>query len=70
MGISYKKLVQILDERGITSYTIKRDNVVGQSAWKKIHENGNIDMRTVEALCKYLHCQPGDLLSYEEENSV
>lgn len=69
MGISYRKLVAILDEKGITSYTIKKDNVVGQSAWKKIHEGGNIDMRTVEALCKYLHCQPGDLLEYVEENA-
>ena len=38
--------------------------IVGQSAWKKIHENGHIDTRTIEALCKYLHCQPGDILEY------
>lgn len=67
MGISYKKLLSIFEEKGITSYTLRKENIVGQSAWKKIHENGNVDMRTIEALCKYLHCQPGDLLSYEEE---
>lgn len=67
MGISYRKLVQILEDRKITSYTIKKDKVVGQSAWQKIQNNENIDMRTVAALCKYLDCQPGDLIEYIKE---
>lgn len=66
MAISYRKLISMLDEYGITSYTMKKDGIVGQSAWKKIHEGGNIDMRTVDALCRYLGCQPGDMLEYVE----
>lgn len=54
----------VFKEKGITSYTIKKEKIVGQSAWKKIHENGHIDTRTIEALCKYLDCQPGDIMEY------
>lgn len=67
MAISYNKLLKIFAERGITSYTIKKDNVVGQSAWKKVHEGGHIDTRTIEALCAYLKCQPGDMMEYVED---
>lgn len=64
MAISYKKLVNLLEARGITSYKIKKENVIGQSAWRKIHDGGHIDTRTIDALCKYLKCQPGDILEY------
>lgn len=67
MAISYNKLLKIFAERGITSYTIKKENVVGQSAWKKVHEGGHIDTRTIDALCAYLKCQPGDLMEYVED---
>ena len=65
MPISYEKLLTIFKEKGITSYSItKKDKILGQATWKKIHENGHIDTRTIEALCKYLHCQPGDIMEY------
>ena len=67
MPISYGKLLKIFEKRGITSYTIKKENVVGQSAWKKVHEGGHIDTRTISALCAYLNCQPGDILEYVED---
>lgn len=68
MGISYKKLLGKLEETGNNSYTLtKKNRVIGQATWKKIHEGGHIDTRSIEALCAFLGCQPGDLLSYEEE---
>lgn len=65
MPVSYRKLIKMLEERKITSYTIKKDGVIGQATWKKIHEGGHIDTRTIGALCKYLNCQPGDILEFE-----
>lgn len=69
LPISYQKLIRLFEDRNITSYTIKRDGVMGQATWKKIHEGGHIDTRTIESLCAYLKCQPGDILEYipEEE---
>lgn len=67
MPVSYRKLIKMLEERKITSYTIKKDGVIGQATWKKIHEGGHIDTRTIGALCKYLNCQPGDILEFDSE---
>lgn len=64
MAIRYTKLLALLKEKGVTSYKIRQDKVIGQASWKKVQENGNIDMRTVDNLCAYLHCQPGDILEY------
>lgn len=68
MAISYKKLLDILEERKETCYTLtKKNQVIGQATWKKINEGGHIDTRTIESLCKYLSCQPGDLIEYVAE---
>ena len=64
MPISYAKMVEVLAIKKVTSYTIKRDNVIGQASYKKIMEGGHIDTRTIEKLCAYLDCQPGDLMEY------
>ncbi len=69
MPISYSKLLKIFAEKGITSYTVtKKDKIIGQATWKKIHDGGHIDTRTIEALCKYLGCQPGDIIEYVESD--
>lgn len=74
MSISYDKLLKLLEENNMTSYTItKKYKIVGQATWKKIHEGGHVDTRTIEAFCKLLNCQPGDLIEYipdEEQNAV
>ncbi|WP_294907653.1 helix-turn-helix transcriptional regulator [uncultured Ruminococcus sp.] len=64
MPLSYGKLLEIFSQRGITSYTIKKENIIGQASYKKIKEGGDIDTRTIAKLCKYLQCQPGDILEY------
>ena len=74
MSISYNKLLKLLEENNMTSYTItKKYKIVGQATWKKIHEGGHVDTRTIEAFCKLLKCQPGDIIEYvpdEEQNAV
>lgn len=67
MPIKYDKLLNLLRQRGITSYTLKRDNIIGQATYKKIKEGGDIDTRTIAKLCALLDCQPGDILEYEKE---
>lgn len=62
--IKYDKLIAIFNERKINGYTLKKHKVIGQSAFKKILEGGHIDTRTLDHLCSYLDCQPGDLLEY------
>ena len=70
MPISYAKALALFKEAKINSYVIKRDNIIGQAAYKKIQENGHIDTRTIEKLCAYLKCQPGDLIEYIPDDAA
>lgn len=69
MPIVYDKLLTLMKAKGITSYTIKRDKVIGQATYKKIKEGGDIDTRTISKLCEVLDCQPGDILEYVSEDT-
>lgn len=64
MPIVYDKMLKLMDERGITSYTCKRDGLIGQATYKKIKNGGDIDTRTIAKMCEVLNAQPGDLLEY------
>lgn len=67
MSISFEKLIKIFNEHGINSTQIKKENIIGQSAWSKIKNGGDVDTRTINRLCKYLGCQPGDIMEYIDD---
>lgn len=64
MPIVYNKLLDLMKEKGITSYKIRKNNIIGQATLTKIRNGGDIDTRTIAKLCKILDCQPGDILEY------
>ena len=65
MPIKYDKHIALLKEKGYTTYRIRKENIMSQSAWQKIRTGtGDIDTRTIKRLCEVLNCQPGDLMEY------
>lgn len=70
MPIIYDKMIALMNERGITSYVCKRDNIIGQATYKKIMQGGDIDTRTIATMCEVLRCQPGDILEYVKDKSL
>ena len=69
MPIKYDKLINLLKEKGYTTYRIRKEKVVGQATWQKIQNGGDIDTRTISKLCEVLDCQPGDILEYESDET-
>lgn len=69
MPIKYDKLLKLLKERGYTTYRIRKENIMSQSAFQKIRTGtGDIDTRTISKLCKILDCQPGDIMEFVKED--
>ena len=67
MAIHFDKLESILKSQGKTYYSLRKDKVVGTETIKKLQkkEQGKyIDTRTINSLCEYLSCQPGDFMEY------
>ena len=68
MPFKYDKLFELFKKKGITTYKIRKENLVSQAALTKMKNgDGNIDTRTLERLCHLLDCQPGDIMEYIEE---
>ena len=66
MAISFEKLLKIFDERHITSYVVRKENIIGQRPFSNIRNGATdgINVVTINRLCKYLDCQPGDIMEY------
>ena len=69
MPIVYGKLLNLMKQKGITTYTIRQNNIIGQATLTKIKNGGDIDTRTIAKFCELLDCQPGDILEYVEDEN-
>jgi DNA-binding Xre family transcriptional regulator len=68
MPIIYKKFFDLLKERKKTMYDLRKDKVVGVATVEKMRKcTGSIDTRSIDKLCEYLDCQPGDIMEYVKE---
>ena len=60
MAIVYTKFLEMLKERNISIYQLKTDKVIGTATIDKLEKNeGHIDTRSIDRICRYLNCQPG-----------
>jgi len=65
--IVYDKLRKKMEEKGLTSYKIRKEKIISESTLQNIRSNGRITTDAIAALCAALECQPGDILEYVEE---
>jgi putative transcriptional regulator len=64
--IDYEKLWALMKDKGLTTYRIQQDAIIGQGTLQNIREGRDITTRSIAALCEALDCQPGDILEYVE----
>ena len=68
MPIVYNKLFNLLKAKNKTMYDLRKDKVIGTATMEKMRKGmGHVDTRSIESLCEYLDCQPGDLMEYVKE---
>jgi len=66
--VTYTKLLDLLKRKNISLYKLKTDKVIGTATLDKIRTGtGHIDTRSIGSLCRYLNCQPGDIMEYVED---
>jgi len=55
-----------LKEKGYTTYQIRKQKLLSESTVQKLRNNIAVSWDNLETLCRLLHCQPSDLIKYEE----
>lgn len=65
MPLQFKKnILEALKEKGYTSYTLRKEQLLSESTIQKLRNNQGVSWENIETLCKLLDCQPGDLMEY------
>lgn len=65
MGIIvYNKLLALMEQKGLSTYKIRKDKIISESTLQKIRENKSITTDSISSLCEVLNCQPGDIMEY------
>lgn len=65
MPIDFKKLFALLQTKGMNMNNLRKDKVIGVATLEKMRKGeGHVDTRSIENLCEYLDCQPGDIMEY------
>lgn len=69
MPINYNKLQNLMETKEVSEYKLRKYSGVGGATLDKMlgRSEGNIDTRSLEKLCKFLKCQPGDIMEYTED---
>lgn len=70
MPMKYDKLFALMKERGLTTYRIRKENIISQSALTSLKAGRSVTIDTITALCKALNCQPGDIMEYVAESEA
>ncbi len=70
MPMKYDKLFALMKERGLTTYRIRKENIISQSALTSLKAGRSVTIDTITALCKALNCQPGDIMEYVDESEA
>lgn len=70
MAIRYKiDLLEALKSAGYTSYKIRKDGTINQTALQRIREGKLISWEQLSNVCTALNMQPGDILENVPENA-
>lgn len=65
--ISYKKLFLILEENEISKVELQNRTGMSSATLAKLSKNEEVSMKTIQSICKFLDCQPGEIMSMEKD---
>ena len=57
-------VMAMLKDAGYSTYRIRRENLMGQMMLTKIRKGEIPSWSTLDNICEWLHCQPGDLIEH------
>ena len=73
MAISMHKLNLLMQERGIKKFDLRKagfnPHIVDKVLSGTLSKHKRVDTETINRLCEFLNCQPGDIMEYVEDTA-
>ena len=70
MAVKFEKLFSLMKKRGLSTYRIRQENIISQSALTALSNDRSVTTDTINKLCKALNCQPGDIMEYVDDDTI
>ena len=68
MAISMMKVQALMEKKGLKKFDLRKEgfnpNVLDKVLSGPLNKNKRVDTETINRLCAFLDCQPGDILEY------
>lgn len=68
--IKYYKLLDVLNRREMTKEELRIKLNLSSATIAKISKNEFISLRVINDICKFLNCQPGDIMEYVPDKNI
>lgn len=62
--ISYEPLWETMKRRKATTYTLQVKGEISSSTVRRLKANESVSTNTLDALCKILECEIGDIIKF------
>lgn len=62
--ISYQRLWETMQQRGITQYDLYTHHNVNRSLLDRLRHNQNVETNTIDKLCNILNCRVEDIMEH------
>jgi len=70
MPISYKKLFDLMDRKGIKKIDLRTKYNINPKTVNSLVKNRSVTVDTIMILCEILECQPGDIMEYVKDENT
>ena len=67
MSISYKKLFNLMEERGIKKAHLRNNHHINSKVINRLTHDRSVTVTSIMQLCEIFDCQPGDIMEYIKE---
>lgn len=68
--LNFMKLWILLENKGMKKTDLTKNKIISPATLAKLGKNETVTSDTIEKLCGFLDCQPGDIMEYINENQV
>ena len=65
--ITYRRLWETMREKGVSQYALIHTHGISPAQITRLKRNESVSTHTIEMFCRILNCQPGDLMTYIQD---
>ena len=66
--IVYDRLWKTMEQKGVNTYTLREKCGIDSQTIRRLKNNQNVTMRTLDKLCEILQCSLEDIVEYRSSD--